>query len=138
MMQFWNALPHMEVYGNPQYFFYLLLAVLPIFIGLFFKKRFPIYEALFSLSFIILMLTGKGQLQLKSLLAYVIWETILVFSYKVYRRNRNNKWLFYLWCLLSVLPLAFIKVAPIIAANQSLFGFLGISYLTFRAVGMII
>ena len=138
MMQFWNALPHMEVYGNPQYFFYLLLAVLPIFIGLFFKKRFPIYEALFSLSFIILMLTGKGQLQLKSLLAYIIWETILVFSYKVYRRNRNNKWLFYLWCLLSVLPLAFIKVAPIIAANQSLFGFLGISYLTFRAVGMII
>ncbi|MCS4487857.1 D-alanyl-lipoteichoic acid biosynthesis protein DltB [Streptococcus sciuri] len=138
MMQLWNALPHMEAYGNLQYFFYLILAVLPIYIGLFFKKRFPIYEALFSLFFIILMLTGKGQLQLKSLLAYVIWETILVFSYKVYRRQRNGKWIFYLWCLLSVLPLIFVKIMPIATVNQSLFGFLGISYLTFRAVGLII
>ena len=53
MIAFLHQLPHLEAYGNPQYFLYLIVAVLPIFIGLFFKKRFPVYEALVSLAFII-------------------------------------------------------------------------------------
>lgn len=72
MSEFLQQLPHLEAYGNPQYFLYLIVAVLPIFIGLFFKKRFPLYEALVSLAFIILMLTGKTANQLVSLLAYVV------------------------------------------------------------------
>ena len=139
MIDFLHHLPHLEAYGNPQYFLYLIVAVLPIFIGLFFKKRFPIYEALVSLAFIVLMLTGKNLNQLVSLLAYVIWQVFLVFSYHHYRKQRNNKWIFYLWVFLSVFPLAWTKVSPLMTIDnhQSLFGFLGISYLTFRAVGMI-
>ncbi|HHS0066626.1 TPA: D-alanyl-lipoteichoic acid biosynthesis protein DltB, partial [Streptococcus agalactiae] len=64
---FLEKLPHLDVYGNPQYFFYLILAVLPIYIGLFFKKRFALYEIIFSLSFIVMMLTGSTFNQLKSL-----------------------------------------------------------------------
>lgn len=97
MSEFLQQLPHLEAYGNPQYFLYLIVAVLPIFIGLFFKKRFPLYEALVSLAFIILMLTGKTANQLVSLLAYVVWQVILVFSYKIYRKRHNHKWIFYLW-----------------------------------------
>ena len=139
MSEFLQQLPHLEAYGNPQYFLYLIVAVLPIFIGLFFKKRFPLYEALVSLAFIILMLTGKTANQLVSLLAYVVWQVILVFSYKIYRKRHNHKWIFYLWVFLSILPLAWIKLTPLMTIDnhQSLFGFLGISYLTFRAVGMI-
>ena len=40
MMEFFQQLPHLEPYGNPQYFVYVIAATLPIFIGLFFKKRF--------------------------------------------------------------------------------------------------
>lgn len=139
MSEFLQQLPHLEAYGNPQYFLYLIVAVLPIFIGLFFKKRFPLYEVLVSLAFIILMLTGKTANQLVSLLAYVVWQVILVFSYKIYRKYHNHKWIFYLWVFLSILPLAWIKLTPLMTIDnhQSLFGFLGISYLTFRAVGMI-
>lgn len=139
MIDFLHQLPHLEAYGNPQYFIYLILAVLPIFVGLFFKKRFPLYEALVSLAFIVLMLTGKHLNQLASLLAYVVWQIVLVYSYKFYRKARDNKWVFYLWVFLSVLPLAFVKISPLIEVENraSLFGFLGISYLTFRAVGMI-
>ena len=139
MSEFLQQLPHLEAYGNPQYFLYLIVAVLPIFIGLFFKKRFPLYEALVSLAFIILMLTGKTANQLVSLLAYVVWQVILVFSYKIYRKRHNHKWIFYLWVFLSILPLAWSKLTPLMTIDnhQSLFGFLGISYLTFRAVGMI-
>lgn len=139
MIDFLHQLPHLEAYGNPQYFIYLILAVLPIFVGLFFKKRFPLYEAMVSLAFIVLMLTGKHLNQLASLLAYVVWQIVLVYSYKFYRKARDNKWVFYLWVFLSVLPLAFVKISPLIEVENraSLFGFLGISYLTFRAVGMI-
>ena len=40
MMELLKQLPHIEPYGNPQYFLYVITATLPIFIGLFFKKRF--------------------------------------------------------------------------------------------------
>ena len=51
MMDFLKQLPHLEPYGNPVYFVYIVLAVLPIFVGLFFKKRFPLYEALVMQNF---------------------------------------------------------------------------------------
>ena len=138
MMDFLKQLPHLEPYGDPQYFLYLILAVLPIFIGLFFKKRFPVYEALVSLAFIVLMLTGPSLAQLYALLFYVVWQTIWVYSYKFYRKKRDSKWIFYLHTALVILPLFWVKVEPAISGHQSLFGFLGISYLTFRSVGMII
>ena len=138
MMDFLKQLPHLEPYGNPVYFVYIVLAVLPIFVGLFFKKRFPLYEALVSLVFIILMLTGPSLAQLCALLGYVIWQIVWVYSYKLYRRSRDSKWIFYLHTLLAVLPLVIVKVEPAISGHQSLFGFLGISYLTFRSVGMMI
>ena len=58
MMEFFKQLPHLEPYGNPQYFVYVIAATLPIFIGLFFKKRFAWYEVLVSLFFIVTMLVG--------------------------------------------------------------------------------
>ena len=139
MIEFLKQLPHLEHYGTPIYFIYLILAFLPIFVGLFFKKRFPVYEGLVSLIFIILMLTGSNLKQIYALLFYVVWQILIVYSYKIYRQKADNKWIFYLHSFLSVLPLIFVKVEPAIKnGHQSLFGFLGISYLTFRAVGMII
>ena len=58
MIEFLKQLPHLEPYGTPVYFIYLIGALLPIFVGLFFKKRFPVYEALVSLAFIVLILDG--------------------------------------------------------------------------------
>ena len=138
MMDFIRQIPHLEPYGDPQYFVYIILAVLPIFVGLFFKKRFPIYEALVSLAFIIFMLIGPKLTQIYALLFYVLWQMLWVWTYKIYRKTGDSKWIFYLHVALSVLPLFFVKVTPAIYAHQSLLGFLGISYLTFRSVGMII
>ncbi|MGT2847268.1 D-alanyl-lipoteichoic acid biosynthesis protein DltB [Streptococcus massiliensis] len=138
MIDFLKQLPHLEPYGNPQYFIYIILAILPIYIGLFFKKRFAFYEALVSLVFIILMLTGTDLRQIFALLFYTVWQTFWVFTYKFYRKKYDNKWVFYLHVLLAILPLTLVKVTPAIQAHhQSLLGFLGISYLTFRSVGMI-
>ncbi|WP_151621243.1 D-alanyl-lipoteichoic acid biosynthesis protein DltB [Streptococcus intermedius] len=138
MMDFIRQLPHLEPYGDPQYFVYIILAVLPIFVGLFFKKRFPVYEALVSLAFIIFMLIGPKLTQIYALLFYVLWQMLWVWTYKIYRKTGDSKWLFYLHIALSILPLFFVKVTPAIYGHQSFLGFLGISYLTFRSVGMII
>ena len=138
MMDFLKQLPHIEPYGNPQYFLYVIMATLPIFIGLFFKKRFAWYEILVSLFFIVTMLTGGKTNQIAALGIYLIWQILLVLFYKQYRKIRDGKWIFYLVSLLSLLPIIFVKVQPAINGTQSLLGFLGISYLTFRSVGIII
>ncbi len=138
MTEFFKQLPRLEPYGNPQYFLYVIVATLPIFIALFFKKRFAWYEVLVSLFFILTMLTGDKPNQLYALGFYVVWQLLLVFLYKTYRKKRDSKWIFYLVSLLSLMPIIFVKVEPAINGTQSLLGFLGISYLTFRSVGIII
>ena len=128
MIDFLKQLPHLEPYGNPQYFVYIILAVLPVYIGLFFKKRFAFYEILVSLAFIIFMLTGPELTQVYALLAYVVWQSLLIFSYKYYRQKWDNKWVFYLYVFLAVLPLIIVKLTPALQTHrQSPLGFLGIS-----------
>ena len=138
MTDFLKQLPHIEPYGNLQYFLYVITATLPIFIGLFFKRRFTWYEILVSLFFIVTMLTGGKTNQLAALGIYLIWQIVLVLFYKQYRKTKDGKWTFYLVSLLSLLPIIFVKVQPAINGTQSLLGFIGISYLTFRSVGVII
>lgn len=137
-MELLKQLPHIEPYGNLQYFVYVITATLPIFIGLFFKKRFAWYEILVSLFFIVTMLTGGKTNQIAALGIYLIWQMVLVLFYKHYRKSKDGKWVFYLVSFLSLLPIIFVKVQPAINGTQSLLGFLGISYLTFRSVGIII
>ena len=72
MMEFFKSFPHLEPYGNPQYFLYIIGATLPIFIGLFFKKRFALYEVLVSLFFILAMLTGGKTDQISALLLFML------------------------------------------------------------------
>ena len=81
MMELIKQLPHIEPYGNPQYFLYVITAILPIFIGLFFKKRFGWYEILVSLFFIVTMLTGGKTNQLAALGIYLIWQARMASGY---------------------------------------------------------
>lgn len=138
MIDFLKQLPHLEPYGNPQYFVYIILSVLPIYVGLFFKKRFPIYEIIVSLLFILFMLVGPSLIQIYALLFYIFWQLLWIYSYKWYRKRHDNKWVFYLHMVLLLLPLLVVKIEPAIRHHQSLLGFLGISYLTFKTAGMMI
>ena len=78
MINWLSSLPNFTAYGTPVYFIYLLLALLPLGIALYFGKRFQWYEALISFIFIFLMFDGASWQQLFSLIAYVIYQTILV------------------------------------------------------------
>lgn len=138
MINWIASLPNFSAYGTPMYFCYLILAILPLGIGLYFGKRFSWYEALISFIFIFLMFDGDSWQQGISLIAYVIWETCLVMYYHHYRQSANSAGIFYLFTALSIIPLVIVKLTPAMVGHNSLLGFLGISYLTFRAAGTII
>lgn len=72
-----------------------------------------------------------------SLVLFTIWQVILVKEYAIYRKQKNNTFIFCLAFFASILPLVLVKVFPLLGLSH-IFGFLGISYLTFKAVQMII
>ena len=139
MMTFFDHVPYMEPYGNPIYFVYLILAFLPAIIGIFKQKRLSTYETLVSLVFIFFMFGGDHYLQLLAFLFYLIWQVVSVFAYKKYREKANSAGVFYLAIAMGLFPLIWVKVAPLTGPSpQTLFSFLGISYLTFKSIGVII
>ena len=138
MINWFSSLPNFSAYGTPTYFVWLLLALLPLGIGLYFGKRFAWYEALVSFAFIFFMFDGSSWQQAISLIVYIIYQTCLVMGYYHYRQNNNQSGVFYLMVFLSLLPIIIVKFTPAMVGYNSILGFLGISYLTFRAAGTII
>lgn len=137
MMDFLHKIPNLDAYGNPQYFVYLAIALIPIVIAMYHQKRLHIYEALVQFGFIFVMFTGAKWHQGMALLAYIAWEFIIVGGYMTYRKKANNSIVFYVMTFLSVLPLLMVKLTPALLGHHSFLGFMGISYLTFRATGMV-
>lgn len=70
-------------------------------------------------------------------LFFCVWSVGLVKGYLAIRaKNGRKERIYHVFVLLSLLPLVLCKVSPLFELN--LFGFVGISYLTFRVVQMII
>ena len=49
---------NLQPYSNPQYFIYLMIALIPIIIGLYYGHRLKTYEAIFSIVFLFLIFDG--------------------------------------------------------------------------------
>lgn len=65
-MSWLESLPNYTAYGTPSYFIYLLIAVLPMGISLYFGKRLAWYEAIVSFLFIFFMFDGSSAPQMLS------------------------------------------------------------------------
>lgn len=127
-----------QPYENPTYFGILGLALLPIMILILCGKRSHIYETIVSLFFLFLTFGGPNWHQGLALILFVVYETLLTFLYFKYRQKANNSWVFYGAVVLAILPLTIVKVSTQVPnAVGTLIGFLGISYLTFRVVQVI-
>lgn len=130
---------NLQPYENPQYFIYILVALIPLMIGIWFGKRFKTYEAIFSLVFIFLIFDASKWQQGINLLIWLAFEFALTMFYQTYRTKRNGTGVFYLMVILSILPLTAVKVLTAFPVNSIDFtvGFLGISYITFKSVQVI-
>ncbi|MBP0724338.1 D-alanyl-lipoteichoic acid biosynthesis protein DltB [Bacillus sp. RG28] len=123
-------------YGTFTYFEILLVLLIPVVVLGFSGKKSNLYSTFLTLVFLAVTFSSSKQ-QALYLIGYIIWEVILVKCYSTYRKKANEPAIYYISLILSILPLIVVKVAPIFYTN-SLIGFLGISYLTFKSAQVII
>ncbi|WP_271001952.1 D-alanyl-lipoteichoic acid biosynthesis protein DltB [Listeria seeligeri] len=126
-------------YGTILYFGVLLLFLLPIIVAGLLGKRLPIYNAFVTLVFLYFLFSAST-VQAITFIFFVFWQLALVRVYFHYRqeRKKNHGGVFVVAVILSILPLVISKVVPILGDHVTMVGFLGISYLTFKAAQMII
>lgn len=130
---------NLQPYANPQYFIIMLVALIPLMIGLYYGRRFKNYEALVSLVFLVLIFGGSHWQQGVTMIGWIIYQFAITFGYQHYLQSGKNKaGVFYLMVVLAIIPLACVKVAPVVPQTEGLtIGFLGISYVTFKTVQVI-
>ncbi|MFD1410530.1 D-alanyl-lipoteichoic acid biosynthesis protein DltB [Lapidilactobacillus gannanensis] len=130
---------NLQPYSSPSYFIFLLLGLLPIIIGLYNGKRLKIYETIFSLVFLVLTFGGDHWEQGVTLIGYIIYQLVLTMVYANYRHKTgkaNKTSAFVIAVVLAIIPLAIVKATPAFSHGLKI-GFLGISYLTFKTVQVI-
>lgn len=103
---------NLQPYANPQYFIIMLVALIPLMIGLYYGRRFKNYEALVSLVFLVLIFGGSHWQQGVTLIGWIIYQFAITFGYQHYLQSGKNKaGVFYLMVVLAIIPLACVKVA---------------------------
>ncbi|RZI48155.1 D-alanyl-lipoteichoic acid biosynthesis protein DltB [Lactococcus kimchii] len=129
----------MQPYSTPFYFVILGAALIPLVIAQLFGKKLMAYQVLLTIAF--LWLTFSGTVTIWALIGFGIFQTLLVKAYEWYRvkQKKNQSIIFYLAILLSILPLFLVKLHPLIQPSHpsSILGFLGISYVSFKTVAML-
>ncbi|MCU5747036.1 D-alanyl-lipoteichoic acid biosynthesis protein DltB [Staphylococcus sp. SQ8-PEA] len=147
----------MTPYGNFHFFLIALIVLAPIIIMGLFGKRSKIYNFISTAVMIVLIfsdhkhnLFGNEYLsyQLFSFILYIIWQVIVIKGYEKVRVYSNATSLYVASFVLSILPLAAVKIlqSSWLGHGQlhmhssrivELFGFLGISYVMFKSVQLI-
>ncbi|AWI45061.1 D-alanyl-lipoteichoic acid biosynthesis protein DltB [Staphylococcus nepalensis] len=144
-------------YGDFTFFFIAFLLLVPVIILGFLGKRSRIYNGLSTAIMIMLIFSSDkhnlfGQtylsVQLINFLLYIIWQVVIIMYYW-YARAKNNKITIFITVItLSILPLVIVKVmqsswfgAVQLKLHENkvveFIGFLGISYVTFKSVQLL-
>lgn len=126
----------MTPYSSFLFFIILGILLLPTMILGIMGKRLRYYNVFVSIIVLAIIFSG-GKNGFYSLVAFTVLQLVLIKGYITYRSTKNSSLVFYLISFLSILPLILSKILPILAVDN-LVSFLGISYLTFRAVQIII
>lgn len=121
----------MTPYSGLLFFYLLALLLLPAVVLGLWGKSLKAYGLIFSVLMLGLVF-GEGE-QLPALLAFYLWEAAIFLTYRHWREKLP------LWLMvpLVLLPLALVKVGEVWSVF-SVFRLLGVSYMTFRTVEMLL
>ena len=125
----------MTPYGSLFFFYIIFLLTLPaIFLGMKGKliKKYGIVLNLLML----VIIFGSSRIQSLCILAFYLGEVILVFTYIRIKKIYNARWILWIMVLFSLIPLLLVKGSNYILNKQ--IGFLGVSYLTFKVIQILI
>ena len=121
----------MSYFEGNEFFFFLILALVIGFIINYLGKKTEYYILALSLIFAI-VIYGKNSLMLSYLIAFIIYQYILVM---IAQRTQDAKYLKIL-VFLSVVPLIINKVFAL--THWHLLAFIGISYMSFKTIQIMI
>lgn len=126
----------MSFFGDLKFFIYLIIALIPAIILGIRQKKIKKYTIILTIFFILLII-GNDLEQLVYLLLYGFIELHVVKVYCLLRKKfGKNKTAYFHSIILAILPLLIYKIANKFGSN--IFGFIGISYLTFKTVQIVI
>jgi len=122
-------------YGDYFYLYILLLSLIPaIVLGIKGKNIKP-YGILLSI-FMVGVIIGVKSVGIVLFIMFLLGEIILINSYLEIRDRTDNKFIYYLVLFLSMLPIIITKVS--VKSIYGPIGFIGLSYLNFKAIQIII
>lgn len=126
----------MSFFEHWQFFFCLTLILIPAVILGTMEKPLKHYSMAVSLFFIICII-GQEPVQLFYLILFFFLEWGIVKGFLfLYKQDGRREDIYYLTLIISLLPLIISKLQPVIKVN--IFCFIGISYITFKIIQMII
>lgn len=121
-------------YDGYLYMYILLLTMIPaVVLGLMEKKL--KYYGMLATALMIYLIIGLD-VQFRYLAIFMIWEMAVIFIYKNIRAKKKSKWVFRGFLFATMLPLIINKISPI--TSFGVVGFIGISYLSFRTIQIVI
>lgn len=121
-------------YGDYLYLYILLLTAIPaIILGL--KEKNIKYYGMIATIFMILLIVGINT-RLEFLIGFIVLELIVVKGYEYVRKKTDSKLVYRLFLIASMLPIIINKISPF--TSFGVIGFIGISYLNFRTIQMVI
>ena len=126
----------MNFYIDPAFYVFLALAVIPAAILGFTGHRIKYYGLAASLAFLLLLFgeNAEGMLAFLVFLAVACAATFWVLS--SWKRGEKSLWKYRCALVAVIAPLVIYKIGAVF--DHNLMGFLGISYITFKAVQVII
>jgi len=118
-------------YGDYFYLYILAIALIPAIILGMLEKNIKYYGAFISILMIIAIIGIEKVFPL-----FLVGEIAVIKIYSVLRKKTDNKYLYYFVLLCSMLPLLISKVTALVTISS--IGFIGLSYMNFKAIQMII
>ncbi|MBJ8103875.1 MULTISPECIES: D-alanyl-lipoteichoic acid biosynthesis protein DltB [Bacillus cereus group] len=125
----------MTAYGSFYFFAIVGILLIPTIIAGLKGKMLRKYNAFLTLLMLVIIFSDKPK-QAIMLAAFIIWQYALIKGYLLLRKQNNSTSRFYIAVILSILPLILAKIAPFVPELKFVV-FLGMSYVTFRAVQMV-
>lgn len=121
-------------YGDYFYLYILLLTAIPaVILGL--REKNIKYYGMIATAFMILLIVGVN-VRLSFLIAFMVLEIIVVKGYEYVRKKTDSKLVYRLFLLASMSPIIINKISPLTSFGA--IWFIGISYLNFRTIQMVI
>ncbi len=116
------------------FFYLLIIALIPAAVLGFLGRKIKYYGAVVTLIFVALIFNTPVKFLFVTV--FSLWQLVLVKLFFYVRRKTNKRFVLWIFVALSLLPMLLTKFKVVLFG--SVFGILGLSYLTFRCIQIII